>query len=423
MMKGLDRYQWRVFIAATVAWLFSTMVQRLFVLARGPALRALLPPEATAADVTWYSGVATGIFMVGWAAGGLFFGVLADRWGRARTMLLTVVLYSVFTGLSALAVGWWDFAFYRLLAGLGVGGEFAAGATLVAEALPDRARPRALGLLQAFSAVGNILASASSMVLLSIGWRWLFLVGLAPLALVAATFRTLHEPEAWVKLKATGGAARKMGSLGDLFRIPRWRRSTIIGLTLAVSGVVGLWGIGFWTPELIREALAGASPEVRNRYVSVGTILQDVGAFCGLYLFARLASHMGRRPAFILSYLLGLGGTVLTFGWLSRPSDIFWMLPILGFCNLMVFGGFSIYFPELYPTRLRSSGVGVCYNVGRVVAALGPFTFGGLTVLLADMGISSPFRMAAIALASVYLVGVVAMLFAPETRGKPLPEE
>jgi hypothetical protein len=113
----------------------------------------------------------------------------------------------------------------------------------------------------------------------------------------------------------------------------------------------------------------------------------------------------------------------MTFAWLRHPSDIFWMIPILGFCNLLVFGGYSIYFPELYPTRLRSSGVGFCYNVGRVIAALGPFTLGSLTVVFRNAGFDSPFRAAAISLSSIYLLGVVTVAFAPETRGNPLPEE
>jgi MFS family permease len=155
----------------------------------------------------------------------------------------------------------------------------------------------------------------------------------------------------------------------------------------------------------------------------MGTLLQDVGAFFGIYTFTVVTAKIGRRPAFVMSFLLGLAATVMTFGWLREPGHIFWMIPILGFCNLTVFGGYTIYFPELYPTRLRSSGVGFCYNVGRIVAALGPFTLGGLTVFFASAGYDSPFRAAAIALASIYLVGVFAMPFAPETRGKPLPEE
>ena len=255
--RDLDRYQWRVFVVATLAWLFSTMVQRLFVLARGPALRALLPPEATAADVTWYSGVATAIFMVGWAAGGLWFGVVADRWGRVKTMLLTIAhvlrLHRAFGAVAGMV------GFRRLPAAggagrgrrvrrrRGAGGRSPAG---------PRAAPRAgdaasLFRRRQYPGLGRQLRRAAHQLALAVR-RWASL----PLALVAVSFGTLHEPESWVRLKAAGGAARRMGSLGDLFRIPRWRRHTIVGLVLAVSGVIGLWGIGFWTPELIREALA-----------------------------------------------------------------------------------------------------------------------------------------------------------------------
>jgi MFS family permease len=422
--REMTRYHWWVLIVASLGWLFDTMDQRIFVLARGPAMNSLLPAGTPAADVTWYSGLATAIFMIGWAIGGFYFGILSDRWGRAKTMMLTILMYSGFTGLSALSQTWWDFMAYRFLTGLGVGGEFAAGVTLVAEVMPLSARAYALGLLQTLSAVGNITGSAISFVILPIGWRYMFLVGVLPALMVVFVFRKLKEPEAWVAARAAAAAGeKKMGAMGDLFRDRRWRKHTIIGLILAISGVVGLWGIGFWTPELIREALRNTSPADRNWYVSMGTLLQDVGAFFGIYTFTVVTAKIGRRPAFVMSFLLGLAATVMTFGWLREPGHIFWMIPILGFCNLTVFGGYTIYFPELYPTRLRSSGVGFCYNVGRIVAALGPFTLGGLTVFFAGAGYDSPFRAAAIALASIYLVGVFAMPFAPETRGKPLPEE
>ena len=155
----------------------------------------------------------------------------------------------------------------------------------------------------------------------------------------------------------------------------------------------------------------------------MGTLLQDCGAFLGISAFTFVTSRIGRRPAFVISFLLGLAATVLTFGLLHKPSEVLWMMPLMGFCTLLVFGGYSIYFPELYPTRLRSSGVGFCYNVGRIIAALGPFTLGGLTVFFRDSGFAAPFRAAAISLSSIYLLGAVAVLFAPETKGRPLPEE
>ena len=324
--EGLTRYHWRIFAVTVLGWLFSVMVQRIFVLARGPALRDLLPAGTSAAGITWHSGAATAIFMTGWAAGGIVFGILGDRRGRARIMTACMLMYAVFTGLSGLARGWWDFAALRFLAGLGVGGEFAACATLLAEAMPDRARPHALGLLQVFSMLGNMGASALSYAILS--WRWLFAAGFFPALLAIAIAGRIEEPGNWRKLHAAGAEARaRRGSLGDLFRIPRWRRATIAGLTLAISGVVGLWGIGFWTPELIRDALRDAPPETRGRYVALGTILQDIGAFLGLYAFTRLTARTGRRPAFALAYAAGLAATVLTFGWLRQPGDIFWMMP------------------------------------------------------------------------------------------------
>jgi MFS family permease len=421
----MTRYHWWVLIVASLGWLFDTMDQRIFVLTRSPAMSSLLPTGTPSAEVTWYSGLATAVFMAGWALGGFYFGILGDRWGRAKTMMLTILVYSGFTGLSALSQHWWDFMIYRFLTGLGVGGEFAAGVTLVAEVMPDRARPHALGILQTLSALGNIVGSAISFLILPLGWRWMFVVGVLPALLVAAVFNRLQEPQAWQRARASTdtGNVKRFGSMADLFHDRRWRRHTVIGLILAISGVVGLWGIGFWTPELIRDALGDASVQTKNWYVSMGTLLQDVGAFFGIYTFTVVTARIGRRPAFIISFVLGLAATVLTFGWLRHPMDIFWMIPVLGFCNLSVFGGYSIYFPELYPTRLRSTGVGFCYNVGRIIAALGPFTLGYLTVVFSDAGFASPFRLAAISLASIYLVGVFAMPFAPETKGKPLPED
>src|SRR6266853_5305806 len=182
--KSLNGYHWWVLIVASLGWLFDTMDQRIFVLARGPAMKELLPPGTAPADITWYSGLATAVFMVGWASGGLFFGIMGDRWGRAKTMMLTILVYSSFTGLSALSQNQWDFMVYRFLTGLGVGGEFAAGVTLVAEVMPESARAHALGMLQALSAIGNVIGSAISFVVLPLGWRGMFTVGIMPGLLV-----------------------------------------------------------------------------------------------------------------------------------------------------------------------------------------------------------------------------------------------
>src|SRR3990172_12595030 len=161
----LNRYHWFVLVVAALGWLFDTMDQQLFVLARSPAMRELLQAAPGDQRVDYYGNLATAIFLIGWATGGIGVGGLGDRIGRARTMVLTILAYSLFTGLSALSVGFWDFAFYRFLTGLGVGGEFAVGVALVAEVMPDRARPFALGMLQALSALGNITAALINMFL------------------------------------------------------------------------------------------------------------------------------------------------------------------------------------------------------------------------------------------------------------------
>ena len=232
-------------IVASFGWMFDTMNQRIFVLSRGPAMRDLLPAGMSGADITHYSGIATSVFMLGWAAGGLFFGIMGDRWGRAKTMMLTILVYSIFTGLSALSQNPWDFMAYRFLTGLGVGGEFAAGVTLVAEVMPEVARAHALGSLQALSAIGNVIGSAISFVVLPLGWRWMFLVGVLPALPVILIFGRVKEPEGWQKIHdsiAAGGDKKQLGSLKDLWTHPRWRKNTIIGLLLAVSGVIGFVG-------------------------------------------------------------------------------------------------------------------------------------------------------------------------------------
>jgi MFS family permease len=488
--RELTRYHWWVLIVAALGWLFDTMDQRIFVLARTPALTDLMPGMSDDAR-SQYAAYATSIFILGWATGGLVFGLFGDRWGRTRTMMITILVYSLFTGLSALSRTWLEFALYRFLAGTGVGGEFAAGVALVAEVMPSRARPYCLGMLQALSAIGNISGSMISRVIgpqaefgTIAGWRLLFLVGILPALLVVIIFWRLREPESWVRAKerALGEPAgtndshsesrpdelhKQLGDLREIFRDRRWRYHTIIGMILGLAGQIGLWGVGFWTPELIRGALleqrkavfaaqtqrnesragqpgadlslenlarlsTGSAEDARARlqtwkaendkYVADGTLLQDVGAFFGVTVFTYVTGFLGRRRTFALAFFAALAATTFTFGMLDRGSQVYWMMPLLGFCNLAVFGGYAIYFPELYPTRLRSTGTGFCYNVARYITALGPLALGRLTAIFGAHGYAMPLRPAAISLAMIYLVGVFVLPFAPETKDRPLPE-
>jgi MFS family permease len=458
--KDLSRYHWFVLVVAALGWLFDTMDQQLFNLARKPAVTYLLQASPGDLKIDEYAGYATTIFMLGWGFGGLAFGILGDRIGRAKTMLLTILLYSLFTGLSAFATGFYDFAFYRFLTGLGVGGEFAVGVALVAEVMPDRARPMALGWLQALSAVGNMTAA-----LLSIGlgeaeksgaigsaWRAMFVIGVLPALLSLFIFKKLQEPEKWKAAHAKRLADREFGlagggvfsSVGELFSDPRWRRNTIVGMLLAFSGVVGLWGIGFFSFDLIRtvfnahfnelgmkEGLEGAA---LKKFVSgnltfwtgVTSFLQNLGGFFGIYTFSRITTHIGRKAAFAISFVVAMAATAFTFWFLDSFNEIFWMIPLMGFCQLMLFGGYAIYFPELFPTRLRSTGTSFCYNVGRIVAAFGPSALGLLTSKVyagyKSVDPALPFRYSGVTMCLVFLIGMCALPFAPETKGKPLPE-
>ncbi len=443
--RDLTSYHWFVFLVASLAWLFDCLDQQLFILARGKAMEALLPAGW---DPKLYGGYATSIFVAGWAMGGLIFGSLGDRFGRAKMLTLTVLIYSVCTGLSAFSTGWIDFASYRFLTGLGVGGVFGLAVALVADTLPDRSRTGALGMLQALSAVGNVTAGLVSMFIGSLesrgaipagkGWTYMFLVGAIPAFLCVFIQLRLKEPEKWVKAREVGRAAGvKFGSYSALLGDARWRSSALLGMLLCVSGVIGLWGIGFFSPELvgdvikaslIKEGVPEAEIAGRQQYwIGINSIVQNLGAFFGMLLFTRMAQGMGRKAAFAIGYVAALVATVAYFQLFNGRGDI-WMSAIMGGCQLALFAGFAIYLPELFPTSLRSTGTSFCYNVGRFLAATGPFTMGALQAAL-KAGATTPdaklaaFRNACSYMSVIFLLGLVALAFLPETKGRPLPED
>jgi MFS family permease len=451
--RGLTRYHWFVLVVAALGWLFDCLDQQLFNLARKPAMETLLAAADGSIDpkaVNFYGGLSTCIFMLGWATGGLIFGVVGDRLGRAKTMMITIVIYSLCTGLSALSQGFWDFAFYRFITGLGVGGEFAVGVALVAEVMPDRARPYALGLLQALSAVGNFAAALIGIGLgqaqLHMGsklygwepWRWKFVIGALPAVLALVIRAGLKEPEKWQQMKAQAAkTGEKLGGYAALFADPRWRKNAILGMLLACSGVIGLWGIGFFSIDLQRgvfektfkaQGLSGQDLAGRlTIWNGVAMMMIQVGAFTSMMLAARICQRIGRKPFFAIAFTAALLSTAMVFRYLDDITDIWWMLPIMGFCQLSLFAGYAIYFPELFPTRLRSTGTSFCYNVGRFVAASGPFLLGQLSSTVfsgiqSPAWMSEPMRPAGIAMCGAFLLGLAVLPFLPETKGRPLPE-
>jgi MFS family permease len=451
-LRDLSRYHWFVFVVAALGWLADCMDQQLFNLARRDAVIELLKADLTTkegqAQVAEWAGYSTSIFLIGWGAGGIIFGILGDRWGRVKTMLLTILLYSIFTGLSALSTSVYDFALYRFLTGLGVGGEFAVGVALVAEVMPGHIRPYMLGLLQAFSAIGNVTAA---LLYMGVGylelqgsfkglyfwgygpitaWRGLFLIGTVPALIAILVRRRLKEPERW-KEAVAGKGAKTAGSYAELFRNPTWRRHAILGLMLAFAGVVGLWGIAFFAIDLqksVFEKMYAAQGIVGREkagwtmiWAAITSIMINVGAFVGMTGFSTITARIGRRPTFAIALIAAAASTIMVFLLLDDHTDLFWMLPIMGMCQLSLFGGYAIYFPELFPTHLRSTGTSFCYNVGRFVAAVGPAAL-GLLQSHVFASYAEPIRYAGVTMCAVYLIGLAALPFLPETKGQPLPE-
>jgi MFS family permease len=446
--RQLNLYHWFVFAVASMAWLFDCLDQQLFILARNSAITALSPHGMDPVLIKEAGTRATAIFVAGWALGGLIFGSVGDRIGRAKTLTLTVLLYSLFTGLSAFATSVSMFEGFRFLTGLGVGGVFGLAVALLADSLPDHARPHALGLLQALSAVGNVTAGGVAIIVGHLetyriapgsAWRWMFLIGALPAFLCVFIQMRLKEPEKWVAARAAGRISGvRFGSYAALLGDKRWRGHALIGMVMCISGVIGLWGIGFFSPELTNDVIgralkaegvqASQQPGYRMMWGGISLVFQNIGAFAGMLGFSRLASRYGRKPAFAVAYLGAMLTTILVFQFLNQRADIFWMIPLMGFFQLSLFAGFAIYLPELFPISLRSTGVSFCYNVGRFIAAVGPLFMGRLATWLAT-GATTPeqklqaFRNACGWMSCIFLLGLFALLFAPETKGRPMPED
>ena len=435
--QGLEKYCWVVLVISALGWLFDTMDQNLFTLVRKTSMEDLLmskeercrlaPEEKTkfGDDVKFKGGIVTAVFLLGWATGGFIFGILGDRLGRTKTMIITILIYAVFTGGSGLVNHWLLYALMRFMTGMGVGGEWAAGAALVAETFPQRSRPMALGLLQALSAVGNMMAAAIvwGMEAASLDWRIVYFVGAAPALLVLWIRSSVREPKQWVEAKERATVGKELGKVGELFRHPILRRNLIAAVLMGTAGVGALWGVGFFSTDLVLGELEKAKMEAgpRNQIKNIMFLLQNLGSFFGIYCFALFTERFNRKKAFFISFALawasvllffwGVSGSGLKAGWLALI-----LAPVMGFFSLGPFAGYTIYFPELFPTRLRTTGCGFSYNAARILAAGAPFAIGYLGKLWG-------FAWAATAVACIYILGFIGTALGPETRGKPLPED
>jgi MFS family permease len=426
---GVTRYQWLVLAIASAGWVFDVFEGQLFVSLKDQVLAALEP----GAGQEKLFNLSLAAFLFGGALGGVVFGNLADRWGRRRLMAVTILMYSVFTGLTVLVQTGWQLTILRFLVGMGVGGEWAVAAAAVAEVFPARARPAASGIFHASSVLGTLLAVAAGFMVLALpiadGWKVGFLLGLLPALLVAWVRSSMHEPEHWVAARelAHKDPGRPLGRFTELFATARLRRYTLLATGLAVIGLATFWGVHIRGFDLVKEAVQGQqaalpwydrNPDAPDRFRLLGMLITTLGGGAGLLSFAPISERLGRQKTFLGFHLAAFFVVALVCWQSASVLMLFLLLPIFGFFTLGMHAGYAVYFPELFPTRLRSTGAGFCFNTARVLA--GPVLLGFAFLQGGTLNLGLPLAM--FILSGFYLVGAVLVLFIPETRGQPLPE-
>ena len=377
MLWGLTRYQWTVFVAAWLGWGFDVFDALLFNFVAPICVPRLLGVSAGDPSVTTATGAITSLLLVGWATGGIVFGWLTDRIGRSRTLLITMITYAAATAACAAAPNIWVLAGLRFVASLGIGGEWAAGASLVAEVFPESRRVAGGALLYTSAPVGILVAGWVNDLLTrqiaaiasnpELAWRLVFLSGLVPAAIALWIRRTVREPEAWTSEQGPPP------HLGELFE-PAHLRATLGGLSMSVVTLLTWWGMTTFLPFVMRH-LAGPDPVAGARLAARANLFFTLGGLVGTVATIPI-SRIGRRRMFAL-YLAGAVAAIWTTFALEWSTPV--RSALLFACGMTTFGivgAFSFYFPELFPTRLRGTGSGFCFNTGRYLAAAGPFVVG-----------------------------------------------
>lgn len=439
--RQVTRYQWLVFSVVASAWSFDSLDQRIFSLARIPALASLMAGSAGSPSVQAFGKIATAIFLLGWGIGGLTFGALGDRLGRTRMLAVSIICYSVCTGLTALSRSAEMFAVLRFFTGIGIGGVFGLAVATLAETVSGSARVAMLAWLQILSLLCNVAAGFIKMGLDALAargwldpaetWRALFAIGALPAGIGLVALIYLKESDAWLKLKLEGELpASILGAYRKLLADRTERRGLIVGTLLSVAGVVGLWSIGeyavdlqdiVFTTHFARDHDVAETRALVSSAKNWAFILQMLGGAAGMLAFTWVADRIGRRPAFIIGFGAAFVVTINVYATMATPADAYWMMPVMGAAQLGIFAGFAIYLPELFGTAVRGTGISFAYNAGRFAAAAGSFGSALLTTrVFGDFAPPLPLRYSAIAMCSIFLVGAVTSFFAPETRGRDL---
>ncbi|MEM7012502.1 MAG: MFS transporter [Verrucomicrobiota bacterium] len=460
--SGISRYQWLVLLIASLGWVFDIFEGQIFVASMRDAMPNLLGLGPDDPKVIRWNEWAFGSFLLGGAFGGVLFGKISDQIGRSKTLIITILFYSLFTCITAFSQAPWHMVVLRFFVAMGVGGEWAVASAMVAEVMPKRSRAVMSSIFHASSVFGTLLAAVAGAYVVgneALGmnaWRWGFAIGVLPALLTLWIRWKLREPERWQKAqeKAKTDESAKPGRLIELLQGPNLR-NTVVGVTLASVGLVTFWGGHIYGKNaLMRNAeatiLADAGVEVSvlsdpdatdeakaavkeektavltktenktkmKRAEMLSMTLNTLGGGLGLVLFGTISNRLGRRGAFVLYHAAGFVTMLMLFLWLM-PSGasalvLGLFLPIFGFFTLGMHAGYAVYFPELYPTRLRGSGAGFCFNMGRLAMAAAFVLFGFFLTV--------PPEQKAIMLSPLYLVGVIVVFFARETRDEDLPE-
>jgi MFS family permease len=417
---GVDRRQWLVLAVASAGWIFDVYEGQIFNITSDQLLAEVLGVSGGDPAIKRHADFFLAVFLAGGTAGGLMFGSLADRWGRRPTMIATILMYSVFSGLTFFADELWEVAALRFLVAAGVGGEWAVAAALVAEVFPRKARAEASGIFHASSVLGTWLAALAGMAVAA-NWRYAYLLGILPALLIVWVRASVAEPDAWVAAEAEASRSGDIqpGSYRELLGDRRWRMRAVLGMCLAAVGLGSFWGVTvagqplakrMWLQEDVSE------PEAIERAKFAYGFVQTAGGGLGLLAFGPLCVRLGRRRAFILIQLAAIIFVPITCFAPTTSVQLLCLLPVFGFLTLGMHAGFAIYFPELFPTHLRATGSGFCFNGGRLLAA-SILIFSGWLKSLPGMDL----RTAVSWLGLIFIPGIVVVYFLPETRGQPLP--
>ena len=431
--SALNRTQWKALAASNLGWLFDGYETYALILTVGVALRQLLDP-ALYPQIPAYAGTVIGITLFGWGVGGILAGVLADYIGRRRTMVLAILAYSLTTGLSAFAWNWESFAALRFLVGIAIGTEWVTGSSMTAELWPDRARGRGAGLMHCGLGIGFFIASLVWLYVGATGpdaWRYMYVIGVLPALFTLWIRRNIPESPLWQESNARrrdalarkrSGAALQAAdqvlarfTLHDLFADRAVRPRLIAALLMSFTTTLAWWGISSWVPPYV-ASIAAKAGQPAQQWASYAGMAYNGAAICGYISLGFLSDAFGRKPVVWLYFLIAFASTPVLFLWTSDLSVILFATALNGFFSLGLYAWMPVWLPELVPTRMRGTGMAFCFNAPRFVACFGPAVAGSLIASLGGFG------HAATTVSFIYILGLLATPFLPETRGTKLPE-